>query len=115
MKRVLLGSITLILTMAACGDDEPAGPGGGAGDVAVRNDFFSPGDFNTSVGTAVTWAWNSGGVLHNVTFEDGTGNSATQGSGTHQRTFGAAGTFRYRCTIHSTNFTSGMVGSVVVQ
>lgn len=52
---------------------------------------------------------------HNVTFEDGQGSSTTKMSGTHDRAFPGTGTFRYRCTIHSTSFTSGMVGAIVVQ
>jgi hypothetical protein len=67
-----------------------------------------------SRGSEVTWTWR-GGTQHNVTFEDGNGSSSSQTSGTHDRTFSATGTFRYRCTLHSGNFTSGMVGSVVVQ
>ena len=62
----------------------------------------------------MTWTWRGSGT-HNVTFEDNQNSSLTQTSGTHSRTFGATGTVRYRCTIHSSNFTSGMVGSVVVQ
>jgi adhesin/invasin len=84
--------------------------------VAVRNDFFDPMGVNVSVGGTVTWNWNSGGVQHNVTFQDGIGNSATIGSGSHQRTFsGSPRVIPYRCTIHSSDFSSGMVGTVTVQ
>jgi plastocyanin len=54
---------------------------------------------------------------HNVTFEDGQDSSTTKTSGTQTRTFPtvtASTTFRYRCTIHSSSFTSGMVGQIVV-
>jgi plastocyanin len=97
------------------GGDDPGDGGGVTGDVSVRNDFFDPATVTRSPGSNVVWAWNSGGTQHNVTFEDGMGSSATQGSGTHSRTFASAGTFRYRCTIHSGDFDSGMVGSVEVQ
>ena len=64
--------------------------------------------------TTAIWTWK-GASQHNVTFEDGQTSSSTKSTGTHQRAFSASGTFRYRCTIHSSNFDSGMVGSVVVQ
>jgi plastocyanin len=50
-----------------------------------------------------------------VTFEDGQGSSSVQNSGQIDRTFNTVGNFRFRCTVHSGNFTSGMVGSVMVQ
>jgi plastocyanin len=80
----------------------------------VNDDFFDPASITVTSGSTVTWTW-LGGNTHNVTFEDGQGSSGTQTSGTHSRTFAAAMTFRYRCTIHSSNFSSGMVGQVVVQ
>jgi plastocyanin len=82
--------------------------------VDVVDNSFIPETVTTSRGSTVTWTWR-GGAQHNVTFEDGTGSSATQTTGTLDRTFSAAGTFRYRCTIHSSSFTIGMVGAVVVQ
>lgn len=85
--------------------------------VTVGNDFFNPIDAPIAATGTVTWNWNSGGVLHNVTFEDGMDNSATIGTGSHARTFSGVvlGVKRYRCTIHSSNFTAGMVGTVTVQ
>ncbi len=84
--------------------------------VTVGNDFFNPIDAPIAATGTVTWNWNSGGVLHNVTFEDGVNNSATISTGSHARTFDVApGVRRYRCTIHSSNFTTGMVGTVTVQ
>ena len=80
----------------------------------VVDNSFIPETVTTSRGSTVTWTWR-GSAQHNVTFEDGNGSSPSQTSGTLDRTFAAAGTFRYRCTLHSGNFTTGMVGSVVVQ
>ena len=80
----------------------------------MQDDFFDPASIMVTSGSTVTWTWR-GGNIHNVTFEDGQGSAGDQSSGTHSRTFGAAMTFRYRCTNHSTSFTSGMVGSVIVQ
>jgi plastocyanin len=66
-----------------------------------------------AVNTTVTWTWQ-GGANHTVTFQDGPA-SALQASGTYTRTFGTAGTYAYRCTVHSSNFTTGMVGTIVVR
>jgi plastocyanin len=62
----------------------------------------------------VTWRFQDG--PHNVVFEDGTPGSGSMSTGTFAREIpvGAASTFRYRCTIHSADFTSGMVGTVTV-
>lgn len=109
-RRLLLVAATVVLA-AACGDSTgPAGPNA----VAVRNNQFAPAALTVAPATTVSWNFQEG--THDVTFEDGAGNSArNQSSGTHTRNFGAAGTFRYRCTLHSADFTSGMVGVVTVQ
>jgi plastocyanin len=67
-------------------------------------------------GTTVRWI-NRENIFHNVVAENNafpSGDIPNQGS-THEVTFNTAGTFRYRCTPHSNNFTSGMVGVVTVQ
>ncbi len=99
------------ILVAACGDStDPTGPNA----VAVSNNQFTPPALAVAMAATVTWNFQEG--THDVTFEDGTGNSArNQSSGTHTRNFAAAGTYRYRCTLHSENFTSGMVGTVTVQ
>jgi plastocyanin len=111
--RVLLVGLVL-----ACGGDG-AGPGGCGGgstatSVSVCDNVFVPSTSPVAPGSTVTWTWR-GGNQHNVTFEDGQGSSTTKGSGSHNRTFPGAGAFRYRCTIHSTDFNTGMVGAVSVQ
>lgn len=105
-------AVAAVLATAACGSDS-TGPGGGGppvqtNQVSVQNDFFSPPNIQVAVGTTVTWTWNSGGNLHNVTFADAA--SGNLGSGTFTRTFNTAGTFAFHCTLHS-----GMTGSVLVQ
>ncbi|HSJ15769.1 MAG TPA: Ig-like domain-containing protein [Longimicrobiales bacterium] len=77
---------------------------------------FLPSQVTVSAGKTVTWTWH-GTQAHNVVFEDAATppvSSATQAAGTHTRTFTTPGTYRYRCTVHSTSFTEGMVGRVVV-
>jgi plastocyanin len=75
--------------------------------VSVKDDFFSAKKITVSKGTTVKWTWK-GDNPHNVV---GKGfNSGVKTSGTFSRKFKKAGTFKYRCTIHS-----GMKGTVVVK
>ncbi|HZE07675.1 MAG TPA: plastocyanin/azurin family copper-binding protein [Gemmatimonadaceae bacterium] len=86
--------------------------------VAVTNDLYTPASRSVAVGTSVTWVWNTctGDVYtgqscasHNVTFDDGVA-SPTQSDGTYSRTFAAAGTYTYHCTVHPS-----MTGTITVQ
>ncbi|MGE0439305.1 MAG: plastocyanin/azurin family copper-binding protein [Gemmatimonadales bacterium] len=108
MRALVL--LAAVCGTAACGGDTgPSGPNA----VAVTNNQFTPPALSVAVSETVTWEFRSG--THNVTFEDNVSNSSNLSSGTHARAFGSAGTYRYRCTLHSTDFTSGMVGTVTVQ
>jgi plastocyanin len=79
---------------------------------ATSSDSFSPGSIVVSVGTTVTWTFES--VGHNVTFNTVAGAPpsilGTNANTTRTATFSAAGTFPYQCTIHP-----GMTGTVTVQ
>ncbi len=112
------GLVLVAVLALACsgggGGTGSCGSGGSATSVSVCDRFFAPIASPITPGATVTWTWR-GAEGHNVTFEDGQGSSATQVSGMHSRTFSGAGTFRYRCTIHSNTFDAGMVGSVAVQ
>ncbi len=60
---------------------------------------------------------NNSAILHNVIFEGGNpqgGDIPNHDSGTNARTFGTAGTFGFRCSIHGTT-QGGMRGSITVQ
>jgi plastocyanin len=113
----ILTLLTSLLAAAACGggggdttapSNPPApSPPGSTSTVTVGNNFFSPGSVTVATGTTVTWQWAADAVTHNVTFDDQV-HSSDQHSGTFTRTFTAAGTFPYHCTIH------GMQGSVTV-
>ena len=110
-------ALITVVALACSGDGTgtaACGSGGSATSVSACDNFFAPASSPIVSGNAVTWTWR-GANQHNVTFEDGQGSSPTRSSGTHNRTFSGAGTFRYRCTIHSTDFNSGMVGVVSVQ
>jgi plastocyanin len=111
LNRALFGLCLTSLLACGGGSTEPSVPA--LGRVDVRDDFFSPAAVDADQQKSVTWTWR-GATGHNVTFEDGAPASPTQVSGSHVRVFESAGTYRYRCTVHSTSFTSGMVGSVTV-
>jgi Tol biopolymer transport system component/plastocyanin len=93
-------------------------------DVGDCHTGFGPADLTVPVGTVVGWGWtpcdadgDGNGLLHNVTFEDDPASptsSANKNTGSHVRAFSAAGTYRYRCTLHSTSYTSGESGVVIV-
>ena len=84
-------------------------PGGSTtNQIDVRDNSFSPRATTVAPGTTVTWTWR-GVAVHDVTFDAGS-SSSQQSTGTFAREFAAAGTYAYRCTIHS-----GMSGSVVVK
>jgi plastocyanin len=85
-------------------------PGQAASVAATTGSQFDPSTVVIATGGTVTWTF---AMLHNVTF---TGTAPTGGNipdtatGSVQRTFAAAGTYDYRCTLHS-----GMSGRVTVQ
>ena len=110
MMRMLVFGITVI-ALLGCGSDDPTGtddpPDGNT--VLVRNNQFSPTPLSVAVNETVTFQWNSGGTVHNVTFDDGPF-SPDQGAGSFTRTFTAAGSFPYHCTFHP----PGMTGVVNV-
>jgi plastocyanin len=74
----------------------------------VVNNSFTPGTLEVSLNGTVTWQWSSGGIEHNVTFAAGPG-SGNRTSGSFSRTFGAAGSFAYACTIHAAEGMTGVV------
>lgn len=95
------------VTFDATGTAPPPPPPAQAS-VSVEDNFFDPATQRVAVGGTVTWTWG-GSVGHNVTFSSGA-SSATQITGTFDRTFAAAGSFSYQCTIHA-----GMTGTINVE
>ena len=77
--------------------------------VTIGNDFFDAANITVPVNTTVHWTWGSEAITHNVTFNDGPTSGDKSAGGTFDRTFGTAGTFSYRCTIHAV-----MTGTVLV-
>jgi plastocyanin len=85
---------------------------------------FSPEEIEVPADGTVAWVWEpcwSYGWYecpdHDVTFEDDPtepASSPARQSGSHLRSFGEPGVYRYRCTVHSAGFTAGEVGVVRV-
>lgn len=104
-----------VLLASGCGGDSngPSDGGGGnpppEGDITVGNNFFDPATFSVAAGSTVTWAWNSNGLQHTVTFNDLPIDSERKSSGTFEHTFASAGTFAYHCEVHPT-----MTGTITV-
>ncbi len=135
MPLVRLLAIAAIIASADCGDSTsycspppppppgpppppPPPPGPTLGVTVGPGTAFAPSAGSVTSGGTVTWTWANGSPDHNVTFEDGQGNSGNQTGGTtHSRTFPtvtSATVFRYHCTLHSTAFGSGMSGQITV-
>jgi plastocyanin len=122
----VLAFAVAVTAAVACSSSSTTGTGGGGGghsntitaSSSTRggaygsggNFFFSPTPDTVAAGTAVTFT--VGSVVHNITFANGQGAPAnipaTSNSST-MRTFPAAGTYNYTCTIH------GFSGVLVVQ
>lgn len=85
---------------------------------------FAPEEIEVPVGGTVAWVWQScfgwgwyECPAHDVTFEDAPTepeSSPARESGSHLRTFGEPGDYRYRCSVHSSGFSAGEVGVVRV-
>ena len=118
--------LALALALGACSDggdgstnpNPDPGPGPGPGTPpsnvtvqATTGSVFQPANAGIRTGGTVTWAFGSLG--HNVTFDDIPGAPANIGgvnaNTSVSRTFPAAGSFPYQCTIHP-----GMSGTVSV-
>ena len=114
--RTMSTLIVLLAGLGGCSNygDGYTGPTPSAGKVAVVAASFTPSTVRPAVGGGVTWTWNSGGVTHNIVFEDQNPGASDRATGSFSRTFYVPGTYRYRCTIHSTDFGNGMSGQVIV-
>ncbi len=115
MSRIAAMIVAVVCTLGCgAGEDSNGGVTVGNDSVSVVSNAFTPANVRPNGAGLVVWTWNSGGVSHNVTFEDLAPGSVDQTSGTFSRTFTISGLYRFRCTIHSTAFGAGMSGSVVV-
>jgi plastocyanin len=125
-RSLVTAAPTLFLTalLAGCGGggygNSPTAPsttgtttgtttGSTSNAITIADNSFTPITTTVAPGTTATWTWK-GSNQHDVTFDDGT-KSSTQSSGTYQRTFAAAGTYPYHCSIHGT----AMSGTITVK
>lgn len=103
-------SAVAIVGLACVDTIEPA-----AADIVASGTTFTPNTLTLSAtDTLVEWGFVDG--PHTVTFEDMTPGSGQRSNGTFARNFGQAapGTYRFRCDNHSVDYTTGMVGSIIV-
>ena len=112
-SRSLLTAAAVLAALGCSGDDGPTNPGDTGDDtsptVTVSDNVFTPSTLSVPVNGTVTWQW-SAAAEHNVTFDD-VPPSPTQIAGSFARSFAAAGTYPYRCTIH---VAQGMTGTITV-
>jgi plastocyanin len=109
--KIILPLLACACIGLACADEE-----GVIVDFVVSGTTFTPASITlpaTTTNRLVRWGFSSG--PHNVTFEDGATGSGDRSSGVFERDYSAVavGTHRFRCTLHSTDFATGMVGSVI--
>ena len=123
MKIANTCSALMVLAALGCGGsdgptDNNGGNNGGINSctststaVQVLDNRYSPTCTTVPTGTTITWTWG-GNVsnAHTVTFPTGE-TSPQQTAGNFQRTFTAAGTYNYLCTVHG----AAMSGRIVVQ
>jgi plastocyanin len=89
--------------------DSTAAPNVPEGQVLVKSISFNPRELRTTVGKAVTWVFDDGGLEHTVTGDNNEFDSGRMSSGTFKHAFTAAGTFNYHCQVHAR-----MHGTVIV-
>lgn len=138
MLGLSLAAIAIVIVTACGGSSDNStttgpgnnpGPGTGPANpntVSLVDSSFNPTSLAIKVGQTVTWVWaacsdttsgygygnGQSCISHQIQFDDGSGTqSPMQNTGTFNRTFTAAGTFKYHCTVHG----SYMSGQITVQ
>jgi plastocyanin len=109
-RRKIFG-VGLALAIVLAGALGPALAGADAGSVTIQGFAYGPTPITVTVGDTVTWTNQDSGVQHSATADDGsfdTGRLSTSKSAS--RTFSAAGTFTYYCSVHG----HSMTGKVIV-
>ena len=111
-RRLVMTAVLALSVLGACGDgddDDSDASGGSSSGVTVQNSSFSPPSLTAKVGDTVTWTFKDA-FDHTVTADDKSFDSGGKKSGdTFEHTFATAGTFTYKCTIHTS-----MTGTVTV-
>lgn len=128
LRTVLLSTSVLVAVLGACGDDDTDPSVSGASDTSTETDATSSGGDDAAAGTTLTIAGfaftavpdavagepitvvNEDGAPHTVSAADGTFDTGTIAAGESvQLVIDAAGTYEFRCLIHST-----MTGEITV-
>ncbi|HEV3362962.1 MAG TPA: plastocyanin/azurin family copper-binding protein [Acidimicrobiia bacterium] len=119
MRRLMLSALFAAASLGVAGCQEETGgdvqtdstapPAVAEGEVLVKSVAFTPNELRTTAGKPVTWRFDDGGLEHTVTADDNSFDSGRMSSGTYARTFSAAGTINYHCTVHAR-----MRGTVIV-
>jgi plastocyanin len=79
--------------------------------VETGDDYYAPVQVTVHAGDTVTWT-NVGGAAHTITSSDGSwGTDDLEPDSTYSFTFTQAGTYQYRCVLHSDH----APGTIVVQ
>ena len=120
MKSRMAKRLELWAAVVVCFGSWAGGAHGATTNVTFGSNFFNPKDVTINQGDTVIWS-NSGGT-HTVTGDGATNPNGDVFCGTPffplggkcTNAFNTPGFYRYRCTIHSSSFTSGMVGTVTV-
>jgi len=78
--------------------------------VSIGDFFFNPTSSKINVNDQIRWTW-TGSISHSTTSNSGLWDSGLHGNGfTFSKTFTAAGSFPYHCTLHAS-----MTGAITVQ
>lgn len=113
MKVRAWGAGVLAVALLSCGKSATSAGAAHTLTVSVRDAGFSPSLDSVSAGDTVTWTWQ-GSSAHDLTFQDTLGSVGAQVSGTSERVFPSVGIYHYRCQLHSSSYTSGMIGTIAV-
>ncbi len=124
MTRKILAAVlamAVVLALIGCGGatttPTPSGSGTGSGSTAsdgnatvtIENFAFSPTSVEIKTGGSVVWT-NNDSVTHTVTGDGGIASGDLAQGKSYTKTFDAAGTYNYSCSIHPS-----MTGTVVVK
>jgi plastocyanin len=118
---LLVTALVAVVALAGCSSSQPAAPSGGSSGgstpsggpaktvaVSMASFAFDPANVDVAAGGTVTWT-NNDSVGHTVKI-DGKVSDTIDPKGTFSKTFAAAGTFPFSCTIHPS-----MTGNVTVK
>ena len=117
-STMILSLLLFAPAFAGCAGDTTTGSDGDSGSTTTTPPAnavditmeFTPSSLTVSVGDTVTWT-NKDTMAHTATADNGTFDSGNLSPGeTFSFTFDTAGTYTYKCNIHSS-----MTGTIIVE